>query len=74
MLSFIVPAQDEELWIGKCLDSIRSTMEKLSEPYEVIVGGWFIAFSLYDWVWACHEKFGRFKFKQRKADGKARYH
>jgi glycosyltransferase involved in cell wall biosynthesis len=37
MLSFIVPAHNEELWIGKCLHSIRSTMEKLSEPYEVIV-------------------------------------
>jgi glycosyltransferase involved in cell wall biosynthesis len=37
MLSFIVPAHNEELWIGKCLDSIRATMEKVSEPYEVIV-------------------------------------
>ncbi len=27
----------EELWIGKCLASIRTTMEKLAEPYEVIV-------------------------------------
>jgi glycosyltransferase involved in cell wall biosynthesis len=37
MLSFIVPAHNEELWIGKCLDSIRTTMEKVGEPYEVIV-------------------------------------
>jgi len=37
MLSFIVPAHNEELWIGKCLHSIRTTMEKGSEPYEVIV-------------------------------------
>ena len=37
MLSFIVPAHNEELWIGKCLSSIRTTMEKLAEPYEVIV-------------------------------------
>ncbi len=37
MISFIVPAHNEELWIGKCLSSIRATMEKLSEPYEVIV-------------------------------------
>ncbi len=37
MLSFIVPAHNEELWIGKCLASIRTTMEKVSEPYEVIV-------------------------------------
>ena len=37
MLSFIVPAHNEELWIGKCLHSIRATMEIVSEPYEVIV-------------------------------------
>lgn len=37
MLSFIVPAHNEELWIGKCLHSIRAAMEKVSEPYEVIV-------------------------------------
>jgi glycosyltransferase involved in cell wall biosynthesis len=37
MISFIVPAHNEELWIGNCLESIRATMEKLAEPYEVIV-------------------------------------
>src|SRR4051812_42544357 len=37
MLSFIIPAHNEELWIAKCLGSIRSAMEKLAEPYEVIV-------------------------------------
>ena len=37
MISFIVPAHNEELWIGKCLDSIRTTMATLAEPYEVIV-------------------------------------
>jgi glycosyltransferase involved in cell wall biosynthesis len=37
MISFIVPAHNEEPWIGKCLRSIRTTMEKVSEPYEVIV-------------------------------------
>src|SRR6267154_1290504 len=37
MISFIVPAHNEELWIGKCLASIRTSMEKLAEPYEVIV-------------------------------------
>lgn len=37
MISFIVPAHNEELWISKCLDSIRTAMEKLAEPYEVIV-------------------------------------
>lgn len=37
MISFIVPAHNEEGWIGKCLASIRTTMAKLAEPYEVIV-------------------------------------
>lgn len=37
MISFIVPAHNEERWIGQCLGSIRATMEKLAEPYEVIV-------------------------------------
>jgi glycosyltransferase involved in cell wall biosynthesis len=37
MLSFIIPAHNEELWIAKCLGSIRMAMEKIAEPYEVIV-------------------------------------
>jgi len=37
MISYIVPAHNEEVWIGKCLASIRTTMEELAEPYEVIV-------------------------------------
>jgi glycosyltransferase involved in cell wall biosynthesis len=37
MLSFIVPAHNEERWIGKCLTSIRTSMEKVAEPYELIV-------------------------------------
>ncbi len=37
MISFIVPAHNEALWIGKCLGSIRASMEKLGEPYELIV-------------------------------------
>jgi len=37
MLSFIVPAHNEELLIGRCLASLRATMEKVAEPYEVIV-------------------------------------
>jgi glycosyltransferase involved in cell wall biosynthesis len=37
MISFIVPAHNEELWIGKCLGSIRTAMAALAEPYEVIV-------------------------------------
>src|SRR4051812_7050736 len=41
MVSFIIPAHNEELWIGKCLRSIGEAMTParggLAEPYEVIV-------------------------------------
>ena len=37
MISFIVPAHNEELWLGSCLGSICTAMAKLAEPYEVIV-------------------------------------
>ena len=37
MLSFIIPAHNEELWIGKCLGSIHTSMEQIRESYEVIV-------------------------------------
>ena len=37
MISFIVPAHNEELWIGQCLASIAATMKCISEQYEVIV-------------------------------------
>ena len=37
MISFIVPAHNEERWIGKCLASIRSAIEFLDDSYEVIV-------------------------------------
>ena len=37
MISFIVPAHNEELWIGSCLNSIHTAMETIAEPYEVIV-------------------------------------
>jgi glycosyltransferase involved in cell wall biosynthesis len=37
MISFIVPAHNEELWLGKCLGSIRTAMATLAEPYEMIV-------------------------------------
>jgi len=37
MLTFIVPAHNEEGWIGACLESIRATMETLAEPHEIIV-------------------------------------
>lgn len=37
LISFIIPAHDEELWLAKCLASIRAAMEALPEPYEIIV-------------------------------------
>jgi glycosyltransferase involved in cell wall biosynthesis len=37
MISFIVPAHNEERWIGNCLASIRSTADAVGQPYEVIV-------------------------------------
>jgi glycosyltransferase involved in cell wall biosynthesis len=37
MISFIVPAHNEELWLGGCLKSIRTAMTALSEHYEILV-------------------------------------
>ena len=37
MISFVVPAHNEELTIGRCLRSIAAAMETVAEPYEVIV-------------------------------------
>jgi len=37
MLSFVIPAHNEEHWIGKCLTSIHTTMASVAGPYEVIV-------------------------------------
>ena len=37
MISFIVPAHNEEVWIGRCVSAIRSGLESLAEPYEIIV-------------------------------------
>jgi glycosyltransferase involved in cell wall biosynthesis len=37
MLSFIVPAHNEEVWIGRCISAIRSALESIHEPYEIIV-------------------------------------
>jgi glycosyltransferase involved in cell wall biosynthesis len=37
MISFIVPAHNEERWIGRCVASIRASMQSIGEPYEVIV-------------------------------------
>jgi len=30
MISFIVPAHNEERWIGPCLSSIRATMDRVA--------------------------------------------
>ncbi len=37
MISFIVPAHNEEAWVGRCVSAIRSGMEFAGEPHEVIV-------------------------------------
>ena len=37
MISFIVPAHNEEAWVGRCVSAIRSGMEVAGEPHEVIV-------------------------------------
>jgi len=37
MISFIVPAHNEEAWVGRCVLAIRSGLESLNEPHEIIV-------------------------------------
>lgn len=37
MTTFIIPAHNEEAWVGRCLSAIRSAMEAVAEAYEVIV-------------------------------------
>ena len=37
MISFIVPAHNEEAWVGRCVSAIHSGAEFLGEPYEIIV-------------------------------------
>jgi cellulose synthase/poly-beta-1,6-N-acetylglucosamine synthase-like glycosyltransferase len=37
MISFIVPAYNEEVWIGRCISAIHSALASTDEPYEVIV-------------------------------------
>jgi glycosyltransferase involved in cell wall biosynthesis len=37
MLSFIVPAHNEELYIGACLNSITESARAIGEPFEIIV-------------------------------------
>lgn len=37
MISFIVPAHNEEAWIARCVSAIRNATESVGEPYELIV-------------------------------------
>ena len=37
MISFIVPAHNEEAWVGRCVSAIRNGAESLREPHEIIV-------------------------------------
>lgn len=37
MISFIIPAHNEEAWIGRCLAAIRGAMEPVGDRHEVIV-------------------------------------
>lgn len=37
MISFIVPAHNEEAWVGRCVSAIHSGLESLAEPHEIIV-------------------------------------
>ncbi|HZR16870.1 MAG TPA: glycosyltransferase [Verrucomicrobiae bacterium] len=37
MISFIVPAHNEEAWVGRCVSAIRGGLESLAEPHEIIV-------------------------------------
>ena len=37
MISFIVPAHNEEAWVDRCVSAIRNGAESLGEPHEIIV-------------------------------------
>jgi len=37
MISFIVPAHNEEAWVGRCISAIRNGAEFIGEPHEIIV-------------------------------------
>jgi glycosyltransferase involved in cell wall biosynthesis len=37
MISFIVPAHNEEAWIGRCVSAIGTGLESVDEPHEIIV-------------------------------------
>jgi cellulose synthase/poly-beta-1,6-N-acetylglucosamine synthase-like glycosyltransferase len=37
MISFIVPAHNEQAWVGRCLSAIRGAMEVVGESHEVVL-------------------------------------
>jgi glycosyltransferase involved in cell wall biosynthesis len=37
MISFIIPAHNEEHWLGRSISAIRRALETVKEPYEIIV-------------------------------------
>lgn len=37
MLSFIIPAHNEEAWIARSISAVRDSMVSVNEPYEVVV-------------------------------------
>ena len=37
MISFIIPAHNEEAWVGRSISAIRSALESIGEQYEIIV-------------------------------------
>jgi len=37
MISFIVPAHNEEAWVGRCVAAIRDGAESVGKPHEIIV-------------------------------------
>jgi glycosyltransferase involved in cell wall biosynthesis len=37
MISFIIPAHNEEAWIGRCVSAIRNGAGSPDEPHEIIV-------------------------------------
>jgi glycosyltransferase involved in cell wall biosynthesis len=37
MISFVVPAHNEEAWIGRCASAIQHGMGSVAEPHEVVV-------------------------------------
>jgi glycosyltransferase involved in cell wall biosynthesis len=37
MISFIIPAHNEDVWIGRCVSAVRRSGDTVGESYEVIV-------------------------------------